>query len=84
VCTGALRGWERDTQRLPPGYGLDTIDAAIWVLRRPDGTAASCFGAWSATGEAVERAAGDDRGAQGGPTSRIIRGVGVTEAAKGV
>jgi hypothetical protein len=60
VCTGALRGWERNKERLPPGYGLDTINAAIWVLRRPDGTAASYFSAWSATREAVERAARED------------------------
>jgi len=31
------------------------------VLRRPDGTAASYFSVWSATREAVERAARDDR-----------------------
>ena len=43
---------------LPPG---DTIDAAIWVLRRPDGTPASYFSAWSATRKAVERAARADR-----------------------
>ena len=60
-CTGTLRGWERNTERLPPGYRLDTIDAAIWVLRRPDGTPASYFSAWSATREAVERAARADR-----------------------
>jgi hypothetical protein len=61
VCTGALRGWERHTERLPPRYRLDTIDAAIWVLRRPDGTAASYFSVWSATREVAERAARDDR-----------------------
>jgi hypothetical protein len=55
-----LRGWERYTERLPPGYRLDTTDAAIWVLRRPDGTPASYFSAWSATREAVERAARND------------------------
>ena len=57
MYTSALRGWERDTEQLPPGYRLDTINAAIWVLRRPDGTAASYFSVWSATREAVERAA---------------------------
>jgi hypothetical protein len=56
-----LRGWERNEERLAPGYSLDTIDAAIWVLRRPDGTAASYFGAWSVTREGVERAAREDR-----------------------
>jgi hypothetical protein len=61
VCTGALRGWERHTERLPSGYRLDTIDVAIWVLGRLDGTAASYFGVWSATREVVERAAGEDR-----------------------
>src|SRR3712207_1992016 len=59
-CTGALRGWERGSERLPPGYRLDTTDAAIWVLRRPDDTAVSYFCAWSATREAVERAARED------------------------
>jgi hypothetical protein len=59
--TRTLRGWERNTERLPPGYRLDTIDAANWVLRRPDGTPASYFSAWSATREAVERAARADR-----------------------
>ena len=48
-------------EQLPPGYRLDTIDAAIWVLRRPDGTSASYFSAWSATREAVERVARADR-----------------------
>ena len=61
VGTRTLRGWERNTERLPQGYRLDTIDAAIWVLRRPDGTPASYFSAWSATREAVERAARADR-----------------------
>ena len=60
-----LQGWERNTERLPPGYRLDTIDAAIWVLRRPDGTPASYFSAWSATREAVERAARADRRIKG-------------------
>ncbi len=62
-----MRGWERSTERLPPGYRLDTmgyrldtINAATWVLRRPDGTAASYSSVWSATREAVERAARDD------------------------
>ena len=55
-----MRGWERNTERLPSGYRLDTINAATWVLRRPDGTAASYFSVWSATREAVERAARDD------------------------
>ena len=61
VGTRTLRGWERNAERLPPGYRLDTIDAAIWVLRRPDGTSASYFSVWSATREAVERVARADR-----------------------
>jgi hypothetical protein len=56
-----LRGWQWNTERFPPGYRLDTINVATWVLRRPDGTAASYFGVWSATREAVERAAREDR-----------------------
>jgi hypothetical protein len=51
---------------------LDTINAAIWVLRRPDGTAVSYFSVWSATREAVERAARNDyriRSKRGTPTS---------------
>jgi len=59
-----MRGWERGSERLPAGYQLDTIDATIWVLRRPDGTAASYFGVWSATKEAVERVARDDNRAR--------------------
>ena len=55
-----MRGWERNIERLPPGYRLDTINAVTWVLRRPDGTAASYFSVWSATREAVERAARAD------------------------
>jgi len=55
-----MRGWERGRERLPPGYCLDTSDPAIWALRRPDGTATAYFSAWSATREAVERAARDD------------------------
>jgi hypothetical protein len=55
-----MRGWERGRERLPPGYRLDTSDPAIWVLRRPNGTATAYFSAWSATRESVERAARDD------------------------
>jgi len=55
-----MRGWERGRERLPPGYRLDTSDPAIWALRRPDGTATAYFSAWSASREAVERAARDD------------------------
>jgi hypothetical protein len=39
---------------------VDTTDAAIWILRRPDGTVAGYFGAWGASRRAVERAARDD------------------------
>jgi hypothetical protein len=57
-----MRGWERGREQLPPGYRLDTSETAIWVLRRPDETAAAYFSAWSASREAVERAArGDHR-----------------------
>jgi hypothetical protein len=56
-----VRGWERGGQeRLPPGYRMDTTDAAVWILRRPDGTVAGYFGAWGASRTAVERAARDD------------------------
>jgi hypothetical protein len=55
-----MRGWESSEERLPPGYRLDTSDAASWVLRRPDGTAVARFGAWAASKEAVERVARDD------------------------
>jgi hypothetical protein len=47
-------------QRLPPGYRLDTSDAASWVLRRPDGTAAARFGVWAASKEGIERVARND------------------------
>jgi hypothetical protein len=39
---------------------VDTTDAAIWILRRPDGTVAGYFGVWGASRRAVERAARDD------------------------
>jgi hypothetical protein len=55
-----MRGWERGRERFPPGYRLDTSDPAIWVLRRPNGTATAYFSAWSATRESVEHAARDD------------------------
>jgi hypothetical protein len=55
-----MRGWESSKERLPPGYRLDTSDAASWVLRRPDGTAAARFGVWSASKEGVERVARND------------------------
>lgn len=59
--THAVRGWERgEEERLPPGYRVDTTDAAVWTLRRPDGTVAGYFGAWGASRRAVERAARDD------------------------
>ncbi len=57
-----MRGWERGEQaRLPPGYRLDTTDAALWALRRPDGTVARYFCVWVASRKEVERAAGHDR-----------------------
>jgi hypothetical protein len=62
--TRALRGWERSTERLPPGYRLDTTDAAVWVLRRPDGTAVSNHNVWTVTRKAVEAAAQDDHRAR--------------------
>jgi hypothetical protein len=52
-----VRGWERGSERLPPGYLLDTSDTIIWVLRRPDGTAAARFSAWGASKKSVEHAA---------------------------
>ena len=55
-----MRGWESSEERLPPGYRLDTSDAASWVLRRPDGTAAARFGVWAASKEGVERVARND------------------------
>ena len=56
-----MRGWERgEEERLPPGYRVDTTDAAIWILRRPDGTVAGYFGVWGASRKALERAARDD------------------------
>jgi hypothetical protein len=59
-----LRGWEQSTERLPLGYRLDTTDAAVWVLRRPDGTAMSNHSVWTVTRKAVERAAQDDHRAR--------------------
>ena len=56
-----MRGWERgEEERLPPGYRVDTTDAAVWILRRPDGTVAGYFGAWGASRRALERVAGED------------------------
>ena len=56
-----VRGWERgNEEQLPPGYRMDTTDAAVWILRRPDGTVAGYFGVWGANRRAVERAARDD------------------------
>jgi hypothetical protein len=56
-----VRGWERGNEEwLPPGYRIDTTDAAVWILRRPDGTVAGYFGVWGANRRAVERAASDD------------------------
>ena len=55
-----MRGWESSEERLPPGYRLDTSDAASWVLRRPDGTAVVRFGVWAASKEGVERVARND------------------------
>src|SRR3712207_2380960 len=38
-CTHDMRGWEPGRQEwLPPGYRIDTTDAAIGVLRRSDDT----------------------------------------------
>jgi hypothetical protein len=39
---------------------VDATDAAIWTLRRPDGTVAGYFGACGASMRAVEKAARDD------------------------
>jgi hypothetical protein len=40
-----VRGWERgNEEQLPPGYRMDTTDAAVWILRRPDGTVVGYFG----------------------------------------
>lgn len=55
-----MRGWESKAERLPPGYRLDTSDAAAWVLRRPNGTAVARFGVWGATREDVEWEARND------------------------
>ena len=55
-----MRGWESSGGRLPPGYRLDTYDAASWVLRRPDGTAVARFGVWGASRGGIERAACND------------------------
>lgn len=55
-----MRGWESKGEHLPPGYRLDTSDAASWVLRRPDGTAVARFGVWVASREDIERAARND------------------------
>jgi hypothetical protein len=55
-----MRGWESKGEHLPPGYRLDTSDAASWVLRRPDGTAVARFGVWDASRESVERVARND------------------------
>lgn len=56
-----MRGWGRDEQELlPPGYRLDTIDAAVWALRRPDGTAVRYFGVREANRKEIERAARED------------------------
>lgn len=56
-----MRGWEQGArEQLPPGYRVDTTDAALWALRRPDGTVAGYFGAWGASRRAVEKAARED------------------------
>jgi hypothetical protein len=56
-----VRGWERGKEeQLPPGYRVDTTDAAVWTLRRSDGTVAGYFGAWGASKRALERVARDD------------------------
>jgi len=56
-----MRGWEQGKQeRLLPGYRVDTTDAAIWTLRRRDGTVAGYFSVWGASRRTVERAARDD------------------------
>jgi hypothetical protein len=61
-----VRGWERGgPEQLPPGYRIDTTDAATWVLRRPDGTVAGCtvagyFGVWGASKTIIERTARND------------------------
>jgi hypothetical protein len=56
-----MRGWERRGVHLPPGYRLDTYDAASWVLRRSDGTAVARFGVWDASREGIERVASKDQ-----------------------
>jgi hypothetical protein len=65
-----VRGWERGRREtLPPGYRVDTTDAAIWVLRRPDDTVAGYFGAWGVSKSVIERAARTDyRKRAGHPT----------------
>lgn len=55
-----MRGWESKGEHLPPGYRLDTSDAATWVLRRPDGTAVARFGVWVAIRDDIERVARND------------------------
>jgi hypothetical protein len=56
-----VRGWERgNEERLPPGYRMDTTDAAVWILRRPDGTVAGYFGVWGGEQE-VRREGGEGR-----------------------
>jgi hypothetical protein len=55
-----VKGWERKAEHLPPGYLLDTSDAASWILRRSDGTVVARFGVWSVSREIIERAACND------------------------
>ena len=56
-----MRGWEPGRQEwLPPGYRIDTTDAAIGVLRRPDDTVAGYFGVWGASKTTIERTARND------------------------
>lgn len=62
-----MRGWESKGERLPPGYRLDTSDAASWVLRRPDGTAVARFGVWDASREGIERVARNDYKSRSSP-----------------
>jgi hypothetical protein len=51
--------------RLPPGYWLDSSDADVWTLRRPEGWMVAHFSARGATREAIEQTAWEDYGGAG-------------------
>jgi hypothetical protein len=46
---------------LPTDYRMDKADADVAVLRRQDGSFVAAFSALGATGEAIRRAAEEDR-----------------------